>query len=56
MPIKDPDGGFVWQGYSPAVLNGVKAIPKDTYVSKPFFFGGDNIRSYIKPSQVSIKK
>jgi hypothetical protein len=46
FPILDIDGGYSFQGYNPAVLNGVKAIPKDTYTSVPFYFGGSNIRSY----------
>ena len=54
MPVKDVDGGLVWQGYNPSVLN--HTTPKNTYVSKPFFFGGANIRSYITPSQLATKK
>lgn len=56
MPTPDIDYGMKWQGFNPAVLKGVKAIPKDTYVSKPFFFGGANILSYIKPNVVATKK
>lgn len=56
MPVKDIDGGLSFQGYNPAVLKGVKAIPKETYNSVPFYFGGANIRSYIIPSQLSTKK
>ena len=56
MPTKDIDYGMRWNGYNPAVLNGVKAIPKDTYVSVPFRFGGSNVRSYITPSQTATKK
>jgi hypothetical protein len=55
MPTKDIDGGLTFQGYNPAILKGVKAIPKDTYSSVPFYFGGANIRSYIKPNVVATK-
>jgi hypothetical protein len=44
MPVKDVDGGLVWKGFDPRVLTG--RLPKDTYVSKPFLFGGSNIRTY----------
>lgn len=48
MPIKDIDGGLVWNGYYPAVIKGAKALPKDTYVSEPFYFGGSNVRLFPK--------
>jgi len=48
MPIKDIDGGLVWRGYYPAVIKGAKALPKDTYVSEPFYFGGSNVRLFPK--------
>jgi hypothetical protein len=48
MPIKDIDGGLVWTGYYPAVIKGAKALPKDTYATEPFNFGGANIRSFTK--------
>ena len=54
MPIKDIDGGLVFQGYNPSVLN--HTTPKDQYVSKPFYFGGSNVRTYFTPSQVATKK
>jgi|TARA_R110000868_G_scaffold168421_1_gene403150 hypothetical protein len=43
---KDVDGGLVWQGFSPRVQT--DRLPKDKYVSLPFYFGGSNIRSYIR--------
>lgn len=41
MPIKDVDGGIIWQGYNPHILSG--QMPKEQYISKPFYFGGSNI-------------
>lgn len=41
MPLKDIDGGLVWQGYNPHILSG--RLPKEQYVAKPFYFGGSNI-------------
>jgi hypothetical protein len=41
---KDVDGGLVYQGFSPKTQTG--RLPVDKYVSKPFFFGGSNIRQF----------
>ena len=41
MPVKDVDGGLVWDGYSPRIFTG--RLPKEQYVSKPFFFGGSQV-------------
>jgi len=41
---KDVDGGLVLQGFSPRTQTG--RLPMDKYVSKPFFFGGSNVRQY----------
>ncbi len=47
--IPDVDMGRIPD--NPATLNtpGVRQIPKSTYVSKPFYFGGSNVRFY-RPS------
>ena len=52
MPCYDIDGGLVWNYYRPAVFGGVKALPKETYVSVPFRFGGSNInqKPYSHPN------
>lgn len=41
MPVKDVDGGLVWQGYDPRLFTG--RLPQDQYVSKPFYFGGSQV-------------
>lgn len=48
MPIKDVDGGLVWTGYFPAIMKGARALPKETYVSKPFGFGGSQVKTALK--------
>jgi len=48
MPIKDVDGGLVWNGYFPAVIKGARALPKETYVSEPFGFGGSQVKTALK--------
>ena len=42
---KDIDGGLVFEGFSPRTQTG--RLPVDKYVSKPFLFGGSNIRYYL---------
>jgi hypothetical protein len=44
MPVKDVDGGMVWQGYNPATF-GYKQ-PHE----KPFYFGGSQV-----PLEVGMK-
>jgi hypothetical protein len=41
MPIKDPDGGLVFQGYDPRVLTG--RLPVDQTATNPFYFGGSQV-------------
>jgi hypothetical protein len=48
MPIKDVDGGLVWQGYFPAMFKGARALPKETDCSEPFRFGGSQVKSSLK--------
>ena len=48
MPIKDVDGGLVWTGYFPAIFKGARALPKETYVSEPFRFGGSQVKTALK--------
>lgn len=45
MPVKDVDGGLVFQGFSPRTLT--DRLPKETYTSVPFRFGGSNVRTYV---------
>lgn len=45
MPVKDVDGGLVFQGFSPRTLT--DRLPKETYTSVPFRFGASNVRAYI---------
>lgn len=42
---KDIDGGLVWRGFSPRTDTG--RLPVDKTVSKPFLFGGSNVRYYF---------
>jgi hypothetical protein len=42
---KDVDGGLVYQGFSPKTQTG--RLPVDKSVSKPFLFGGSNVRYYF---------
>ncbi len=44
MPVKDVDGGMVWQGYNPATF-GYKQ-PHE----RPFYFGGSQV-----PLEVGMK-
>jgi hypothetical protein len=44
MPVKDADGGLVWGGFSPRTIT--DRLPKETYASVPFRFGGSNVRAY----------
>ena len=41
MPIKDPDGGLVWQGYDPRLIAG--NLPSDQTATRPFYFGGSQV-------------
>jgi hypothetical protein len=50
MPVPDVDYGLVWQGFSPSTLT--HRLPKETYASVPFRFGGSNVRLY-EPERVS---
>ena len=53
MPVFDKDGGMVWQGFSPRTIT--DRLPKDTYNSVPFRFGGSNVWDYT-PSSSTIPK
>lgn len=46
MPIKDVDGGLVWQGYNPSVIT--ERTPAQ---EKPFYFGGSQTptSNYLGP-------
>ena len=44
MPVKDIDGGLTFQGFSPRTITG--RLPRETYNSVPFNFGGSNLRAY----------
>lgn len=41
MPVRDTDGGLVWNNYTPRLFN--DRLPKEQYVSKPFYFGGSQV-------------
>lgn len=43
MPVADPDGGLIFQGYDVGVLKGAKALPMDQTATKPFYFGGSEV-------------
>ena len=47
MPVPDVDSGMTWQGFSPRVIT--DRLPKETYQSVPFRFGGSNVRFYTSP-------
>ena len=51
MPVKDVDGGLVWQGYDPRLFSG--RLPQDQYVSRPFYFGGSQVPTDLGMSQSS---
>jgi hypothetical protein len=53
MPVKDIDGGLVYQGFSPRTIT--DRLPVEKSVSVPFRFGGSNVRSYLPPVMPSIK-
>jgi hypothetical protein len=55
MPVPDVDYGLVWRGFSPSTIT--NRLPKETYASVPFRFGGSNVRMYQpeKPSFISKK-
>jgi hypothetical protein len=50
MPVPDIDGGLVWKGFSPRTETG--RLPKDRYVSRPFYFGASNVRNYLPPVNI----
>lgn len=55
MPVPDIDSGMIWQGFSPSTIT--HRIPKETYVSVPFRFGGSNVRYYApNVKNVRVKK
>lgn len=41
MPVKDVDGGLIWKGYNPRLFD--DKLPKEQYVSRPFYFGGSQV-------------
>ena len=45
MPVKDVDGGLVWDGYNPRLFT--DKLPKEQYVAKPFYFGGSQVPESI---------
>jgi hypothetical protein len=49
MPVKDVDGGLIWNNYNPRMFG--DKIPADKYVEKPFFFGGSQV-----PYQLGLSK
>ena len=51
MPVKDTDGGLVWNNYSPRLFN--DRLPKEQYVSKPFYFGGSQVPVDLGAPQLS---
>jgi len=53
MPVKDVDGGLVYQGFNPRVIT--DRLPVDKYITVPFRFGGSNVRTYLPPVIQSIK-
>ena len=51
MPVKDVDGGLVWQNYNPRMFN--DRLPKEQYASKPFYFGGSEVPVALNAPQMS---
>lgn len=51
MPVKDVDGGLVWQQYNPHLFTG--KLPQDQYVEKPFFFGASQVPTNLGMSPSS---
>jgi hypothetical protein len=51
MPVKDIDGGLNFQFYSPRLFN--DRLPKEQYVSRPFFFGGSQVPIELNAPQLS---
>jgi hypothetical protein len=51
MPVKDVDGGLVWNNYNPKMF-GDKS-PAEQYVSKPFYFGGSQVPMGLSNPQLS---
>jgi len=51
MPLKDQDGGLVWQGYDPRLFTG--KLPKEQYVSRPFYHGGSEVPLGLNAPQLS---
>lgn len=55
MPIADPDGGMIWQGYNPRILS--DKMPKDTQISpQPFYFGGSQVPTTLGRHKTSVIK
>lgn len=52
MPIKDVDGGLVWQGYSPSLFEH-RTLPKEQMASNPFYFGGSQVPVGLNAPQLS---
>lgn len=48
MPVYDVDGGLVWRGYDPRLFS--KPLPKEQYISKPFYFGGSQVPVFYSKS------
>lgn len=51
MPVRDTDGGLIWNGYNPRLFN--DRLPKEQYVSRPFFFGGSQVPIELNAPQLS---
>lgn len=43
MPVADPDGGLIYQGYDIGTIKGAKALPVDKTATVPFYFGGSQV-------------
>lgn len=41
MPVKDPDGGLIFQGFDPRTITG--KLPVDQTATLPFYFGGSEV-------------
>ena len=54
MPIKDIDGGLNFQGFNPRILT--DRLPKEQYVSKPFYFGGSQVSESLNKMTLSSQQ
>lgn len=52
MPVKDVDGGLVWNNYNYHIATG--KLPKDQYASLPFYFGGSQV-PVVKQAEQRMK-